>query len=71
LHQKGIGTQVHYIPVYLHPYYRKLGYWPGLCPRAEDYYTRAFSIPLYPAMSDEDIQRVVDTVTAEVEAIDQ
>jgi len=71
LYEKGIGTQVHYIPVYLHPYYRKLGYRPGICPRAEDYYKRAFSIPLYPAMSDEDVQRVVEAVNGEVEAVYQ
>ena len=68
LHEKGIGTQVHYIPVYLHPYYQKLGYQPGICPRAEDYYKRAFSIPLYPAMNDQDVQRVVEMVGREVEA---
>lgn len=58
----GIGTQVHYIPVYMHPYYQKLGYNSGLCPQAEDYYKRAFSIPLFPAMSDEDVEKVIDRV---------
>lgn len=66
LRQNGIGVQVHYLPVYFHPYYRKLGYKPGLCPRAEDYYQRAFSIPLFPAMADEDVQRVVESVEAAV-----
>ena len=62
LYNKGIGTQVHYIPVYLHPYYRRLGYKPGLCSNAEDYYKRCFTIPLYPAMSDEEVERVVADV---------
>lgn len=64
LYAEGIGTQVHYIPVYLHPYYRKLGYNPGLCPNAEDYYRRCFTIPLYSAMSDDDVERVVEAVGA-------
>lgn len=68
LYKRGIGTQVHYIPVYLHPYYRSLGYNPGLCPNAEDYYRRCFTIPLYPAMSDDDIERVIEAVNIEIEA---
>ncbi|MFZ5632092.1 MAG: UDP-4-amino-4,6-dideoxy-N-acetyl-beta-L-altrosamine transaminase [Bacillota bacterium] len=59
LHRSGIGAQVHYLPVYLHPYYQRLGYPEGLCPAAEDYYHRALSLPLFPAMGDEDANRVV------------
>ncbi len=46
--KSGIGVQVHYIPVYLHPYYREKcnEYKPGICPRAEDYYCRAITLPL-------------------------
>ena len=62
LADKGVGTQVHYIPVYLHPYYENLGYQKGLCPNAEDYYRRCFTIPLYPAMSDEDVERVIEAL---------
>ena len=69
MHQKGIGSQVHYIPVYWHPYYRNLGYQPGICPYAEDYYHRAFSIPLYPAMKDEDVQQVIAVVNAETKEL--
>jgi perosamine synthetase len=65
LHAKDIGTQVHYIPVYLHPYYRKLGYQPGLCSKAEDYYKRCFTIPLYPAMNYDDVARVIEAVNCE------
>ena len=58
-----IGTQVHYIPVHLQPYYRtRFGYGPGDFPVAESYYRRALSIPLYPAMQDEQVQKVVDGV---------
>lgn len=60
LHRSGIGVQVHYLPVYRHPYYQKLGYRRGLCPVAEDYYHRALSLPLFPAMSDEDADRVAE-----------
>ena len=60
----GIGVQVHYLPVYWHPYYADLGYVRGLCPVAEEFYLRALSLPLFPLMRDEDVERVVDTVRA-------
>jgi UDP-4-amino-4,6-dideoxy-N-acetyl-beta-L-altrosamine transaminase len=61
--QWGIGTQVLYIPVHLQPWYRHTyGYGPGKCPVAETYYTRALSLPLYPAMTDADVERVVKGV---------
>lgn len=59
LRQKGLWVQVHYIPVYLQPYYQKLGFKKGLCPAAEDFYSRQISIPIYPMMSDEDVQDVI------------
>ena len=63
LQQKGIQTQVHYIPIYLQPFYRKhFGTNPGDCPTAEQYYKNCLSIPLYPAMTDEDIEKVIGTV---------
>ncbi len=58
LREKGLGVQVHYIPVYLQPYYRSLGFKQGLCPLAEDFYEREISIPLYPGMGDADTDRV-------------
>jgi len=59
LRQQGIGTQVLYIPVHLQPWYRRThGYGPGKCPVAEACYTRALSLPLYPSMTDVDVQRV-------------
>jgi UDP-4-amino-4,6-dideoxy-N-acetyl-beta-L-altrosamine transaminase len=59
LRSRGIGVQVHYLPVYLHPYYHDLGYSEGLCHEAEDFYAREISIPLFPAMEDEDIEHVI------------
>jgi UDP-4-amino-4,6-dideoxy-N-acetyl-beta-L-altrosamine transaminase len=59
LREKGIGTQVLYIPVHLQPWYRRsYGYHPGKCPVAEEYYTRALSLPLFPAITDEDVANV-------------
>lgn len=56
----GLGVQVHYIPVYLQPYYQGLGYASGLCPMAEDFYSREISIPLYPGLTDQRVGLVID-----------
>jgi len=58
----GLGVQVHYIPVYLQPYYTKLGFKKEMCPYAEDYYHRELSFPIYPAMTTGQIKYVVDKV---------
>lgn len=56
LREAGIGANVHYIPVHLHPFYRqRFGYGPGLCPVAEAAYEQILSLPMYPAMTDEDV----------------
>jgi dTDP-4-amino-4,6-dideoxygalactose transaminase len=60
LRQDQIGVNVHYIPVHLQPYYRKLGFKPGNFPRAEAYYSRAISIPIYAGMSDSQQDYVID-----------
>jgi dTDP-4-amino-4,6-dideoxygalactose transaminase len=52
LKSMGIDANLHYIPVYLHPYYRKLGYKAGLCPVAEQLYSSVITLPLYPSMPD-------------------
>lgn len=58
LRARGIGVQVHYIPIHTQPYYRELGFRPGDFPAAEDYYARTISLPLFPAMTDADQDRV-------------
>ena len=59
----GIHCQVHYIPIHLQPYYRKkYGYDLGKCPHGETYYSRALSLPLFPAMGDGDVSRVIQTL---------
>jgi perosamine synthetase len=63
LRERGILAQVHYLPVYLHPYYRDAyGSAPGLCPNAEEYYAGCLSLPCYPTLSDEQQERVISTV---------
>ena len=60
LRAEGIGVNVHYIPVHLHPYYRAtLGTSPGLCPVAEAAYEEILSLPIFPAMSDGDVDDVI------------
>lgn len=57
-----VGVQVHYIPVPMQPYYRKLGFGPGLFPEAEHYYSEALSLPLYYGLSDSEQEQVVDVL---------
>ena len=67
LHSKKIGVQVHYIPIYFHPYYQQLGYKKGLCPNAEWLYERILSLPLFPKMKDGDVSYVIDEVKKTIE----
>ncbi|WP_239618835.1 UDP-4-amino-4,6-dideoxy-N-acetyl-beta-L-altrosamine transaminase [Cohnella mopanensis] len=62
LHELNIGVNLHYIPVYLHPYYRRLGYPQGLCKKAERVYESLITLPLYPGMTDEDVEDVIAAV---------
>ncbi len=62
LRAAGIGVNVHYIPVHLQPYYRRLGFSPGQFPVAERYYSRALTIPLYATMTESDQDSVVEAV---------
>ncbi|HPT91495.1 MAG TPA: UDP-4-amino-4,6-dideoxy-N-acetyl-beta-L-altrosamine transaminase [Acetivibrio sp.] len=62
LNERGIGVNVHYIPVYYHPYYRQLGYNKGLCPRAEELYESIITLPLFPRMEKEDVEYVISNV---------
>lgn len=60
---RGVGSQVHYIPVHLQPYYvKKYGYGPGKCPAAEAYYEKCLTLPLYPSMTDADVNAVIEAV---------
>ena len=63
LRAEGIGVNVHYIPVHLHPFYRRLfSTGPGLCPVAEEAYERLLSLPIFPSMTSEDVNDVIEAV---------
>ena len=62
LRNAGILVNLHYIPVYRHPYYEVLGYDKNEFPNAESYYSEAISIPMYASLSKADQQFVVDTI---------
>jgi perosamine synthetase len=62
LREAGIGASVHFIPLHLHPLYRSMGYRAGQFPRAETAYAGAISLPIWPGMTDADVQRVVTAV---------
>lgn len=62
LKEKRLGVQVHYIPVYLQPYYQQFGFRKGICPKAEDFYQREISIPLYQSMTADEINYVIETI---------
>lgn len=59
---ENVQCQIHYVPVYWFPYYQHLGYEKGLCPNAEEIYKGIMSIPLYPKMSNQDVEDVIHAV---------
>ena len=60
LRERGIGANIHYSPVYLHTFYReRFGYGPGLCPAAEQAHGEILTLPMYPGLSEADVDRVV------------
>lgn len=62
LQKAGIGVQVHYIPVYRHPYYAARGYKKGLCPNAELFSESEISIPIFPALSQKDQTKIIKVI---------
>lgn len=64
LRSAGVGVNLHYIPVYLQPYYQRLGFKEGHCPEAERYYAEAISLPMYPGLMQGGQQRVADALAA-------
>jgi dTDP-4-amino-4,6-dideoxygalactose transaminase len=69
LQELGLGVQVHYIPVYWHPYYRNLGFKKGICPKAEKFYEQAISLPIYPSLSDKDFDEILTRTRDALRAI--
>lgn len=64
LRAQGILVQVNYLPAHLHPVFEDLGYRRGMFPRAEQFYAQQLSLPLFPAMTDDDVERVISAVRA-------
>lgn len=62
IRSKGLGIQIHYIPVYLQPYYKMLGFKKGICPNAEDFYNSEISINIYPGLKDFQIRRIAKII---------
>jgi len=62
LRAAGIGVNLHYIPVYLQPYYRNLGFEAGHCPEAERYYSEAISLPMFAGLTEDQQDRVFRTL---------
>ena len=63
LRTAGIGVNVHYVPVHMHPYYQQLGYRKGICPVAEAAYDEILTLPLWPGMTGEDVELVCVALT--------
>jgi perosamine synthetase len=68
LRAAGLIVNVHYIPVYLQPYYQRLGYEAGACPNAERYYAQTISLPMYPKLSDAEQDYVIAKVKEAVKS---
>ena len=68
LRANNIGVNVHYIPVYKHPYYQENGYREVCCKNGEQYHERAISLPMYPLLSDEEQDYVIEMVKKMVTA---
>ena len=69
LRAEGIGVNVHYLPVHLHPFYReRFGLAPGCCPNAEAAYQTILSLPLFPAMTDRDVGDVIEAMWKVIKA---
>lgn len=62
LQSRNIAVNVHYIPVYYHPYYKHLGYRKGICPKAEDLYERIITLPLFYSLSDDEVNYVAENL---------
>jgi perosamine synthetase len=64
LKSAGICVNVHYMPIYLHPYYQKLGYTKGLCPKSEEVYEQIISLPIFPLLKNNELDYVINTMNS-------
>ena len=63
LRSRGVGVNVHFIPIHTHPYYRNLGFRKGQFPEAERHYAEALSLPMFPKLTNAQQDRVVEAIT--------
>ena len=63
LTEKGIGVNLHYIPVHLQPFYQRMGFKQGDFPNAESYYQQAITLPLYPTLTHQQQDQVIAALT--------
>jgi len=68
LRKKGIGVNLHYMPIYNQPYFQRLGFKAGHCPNAEHYASRAISLPMHPGLTDAEMNSVARALAEELEA---
>jgi dTDP-4-amino-4,6-dideoxygalactose transaminase len=62
LRKNGLGVQIHYPPVYFHPYYQKLQYKEGLCKKAESFFYSEISLPIFPSLTEKNMNNVMEIV---------
>ena len=62
LRKRGIGVNLHYIPVYLQPFYQEKGFKRGYCPEAEKYYSEVLSIPIHASLNEDELDRVISSL---------
>lgn len=67
LRRKGIGIQLHYIPVYRQPYFQRMGFAPGQFPEAERYYRQAITLPIFPLLADDQQDLIVELLARELD----
>ena len=66
MRKEGVGVQLHYLPVHLHPYYRRQGFSKGDYPEAEKHADTAISLPIFPELSDADQSKVFEILNKQV-----
>jgi dTDP-4-amino-4,6-dideoxygalactose transaminase len=66
LHASGINVNLHYIPVYRQPYFEAMGFKEGYCPEAEQYFREALSVPMFPAMTEDNQKETLAAIRAAV-----
>jgi dTDP-4-amino-4,6-dideoxygalactose transaminase len=62
LKRRGINLSVHYYPIHLNPFYQELGFGEGMFPNVEEYYKKAFTMPLHPGLEQKDIDYICEQI---------